>query len=405
MRAVYSIATNLKNQGISIYNIFGDIKMKKKIIHMVTLSGSIVLMDGQLQYLMNKGYDVGVVSSPGEKLEKFDVNNHKAIPMARNINPIKDLVSLSKLILYFQKEKPNLINAGTPKAGLLGILASFITNVPQRIYTLRGLRLETETGLIRKVLWLAEKIACTFATEVICVAPSLLSEARKLNLIKSNKGIVLGNGSSNGIQLSKYPDRQIIEKEITKLSHSLGLEENTFIMGFVGRLTKDKGIEELISSFKSLQEKYSDIKLLILGRIENQAGVSMDLEHELISNSGILYLGFVEKPELYYYLMDVLIFPTYREGFGNVSIQAQAAGTPVIVSDVTGAKDTIINNETGFLVPVKSVKALVESVEKLKSNPELRQILSDNAKEFVRQNFDSKIVWEEINKLYKDLLK
>src|SRR5699024_5141910 len=335
------------------------------------------------------------------KLEKFDVNNHKAIPMARNINPIKDLVSLSKLILYFQKEKPNLINAGTPKAGLLGILASFITNVPQRIYTLRGLRLETETGLIRKVLWLAEKIACTFATEVICVAPSLLSEARKLNLIKSNKGIVLGNGSSNGIQLSKYPDRQIIEKEITKLSHSLGLEENTFIMGFVGRLTKDKGIEELISSFKSLQEKYSDIKLLILGRIENQAGVSMDLEHELISNSGILYLGFVEKPELYYYLMDVLIFPTYREGFGNVSIQAQAAGTTVIVSDVTGAKDTIINNETGFLVPVKSVKALVESVEKLKSNPELRQILSDNAKEFVRQNFDSKIVWEEINKLYK----
>jgi len=375
--------------------------MNKKIIHMVTIPGSLGLMDGQLHYLMNQSYNVGVISSPGKQLDEIDVNFKKSVPMARDINPIKDLLSLVKLIVYFRKEKPVLVNAGTPKAGLLGILASFFANVPVRIYTLRGLRLETETGFKRRVLWMTEKIACTLATEVICIAPSLLKEARKLNLINDNKGIVLGSGSSNGIQLYKYPEKEDIEKELIKLKYSLGIKEQHFVLGFVGRLTKDKGIEELILSFKSLQKKYTDIKLLILGSYGDVTGVSIDIEYEFKYNEDILYLGFVDNPEQYFYLMDVFIFPTYREGFGNVSIQAQAAGVPTIVSNVTGAKDTIINNETGFLVPVNDVNAIVDKIIKLKTDVELKRKLGENAKKFVRENFDSKNVWGEMNELYE----
>lgn len=373
----------------------------KKIFYIVTTSKSLNLMDGQLEFLRNKGFKVGAICSPGSELEELNVDFKKAIKMEREISPLKDIISLFRLINYLRKEKPDIVNVGTPKAGLMGILASFFVRTPIRIYTLRGLRLETEKGLTRKILWLTEKIACILATEVICISPSLLEEARKLKLINSYKGKILNKGSSNGVQLNRFPNKNVIKNELIELGKTLGIDEKKdFVLGYVGRLTKDKGIEELVQSFKILQDKYSNIKLLILGELESTNEISIDLENEFQNNQGIIYLGYIKNPEKYYYLMDVFVFPTYREGFGNVSAESQAAGTPVIVSNVTGAKDTLIDNFSGFLIPSQNVDAIVEKVEILKNNRKLRNEMGRNGRKFIEENFNSEKVWDAWHKYY-----
>jgi len=374
---------------------------KKKVIHMVTVSKSLVLMDGQLQYLMENNYKIGVVSSPGKQLDALEVDFKKAIPMSREISPLRDLKSLFKLTVYFRREKPDIVNTGTPKAGLLGIIASFLNRVPTRIYTLRGLRLETESGLKRKILWLAEKIACTLATEVICISPSLLNEAKKLNLISGKKGIVLGFGSSNGIQLDKYPHKNKIKSRIIELKSELGIGDEDFVLGYVGRIVKDKGIEELLKCFDELQSKYENCKLLIVGGYDQETQPNSALKQRIEGNNKIIHVGYKENPSLYYYLMDVLIFLTYREGFGNVSIEAQASGTPVITTNVTGAIDTVVDNVTGFIVPEKDYKKALHKIEKIKKNPTLKKQMGKKGRERAFEKFSSNIIWDALNELYK----
>lgn len=374
----------------------------KKIIHMVTISKSISLMKGQLEYFQRKGYTVGLVSSPGEELNNSKVDFKKGIEMEREINILKDLKSLIKLIKYFKKEKPEILNTGTPKAGLLGIVASFIARVPNRIYTMRGLRLETTTGVKRKVLWITEKISCTLATEVICISPSLLSEAKKLKLLK-NKGVVLNRGSSNGLDLTNYPlpKEEKVQKFVHQFFTNNSITENNFILGFVGRLTKDKGIDELIEVFLDLNN--NNIKLIILGDFEKE--LSNKIKSIIYNHEDIYYLGSVADPTLYYYLFDVLIFPTHREGFGNVSIEAQAASIPVITTDATGAKDTVLNSQTGLIYPIKDKEKLKSSILFFYNNEIKKHSYGKLGRSFIAENFQSEIIWKELEEIYKNTYK
>lgn len=374
----------------------------KKILHMVTSDRSISLMSGQLEYLMENGFEVGVLSSPGENLEKVQVNFKKGIQMEREISPLRDFISLLKIIRYIRRENIDIINTGTPKAGLLGVLAGFINRVPNRIYTLRGLRFETEKGLKKKVLLYIERLTCLLATEVICISPSLLEEAKQYKLI-NKKGILFLQGSSNGINLERYPLRNEMQMSILNLRDEIGIEKKNFILGFVGRVTKDKGIKELVESFLILNKEDKNIKLLILGGKDENSRFAQNILNEFKDNDSIIYMGHVKEPEKYYYLMDLFIFPTYREGFGNVSIQAQAAGVPVLASKVTGAKDTIINNETGKLIEPYSVKDIVEEVNKLKGDKTRRLEMGRKARLFVEDNFQSHQIWNEMKKYYNSL--
>ncbi len=376
----------------------------KKVIHMVTISGSVGLMDGQFEYLQKKGYRMGLVSSPGEEFRNEKVDFKQSIEMARDINVIQDLKSLMNLIKYFNQEKPDLLNAGTPKAGLLGMIAAFITRVPHRIYTMRGLRLETTTGIKRRVLWITEKISCSLATEVICISPSLLEEAKKLKLL-NKKGVVLKRGSSNGLDLDRYPleENNKVKNFVKEFVSENKLKKDDFILGFVGRLTEDKGINELLDVFVELNEKDSQIKLIILGMLEQDLS---EETHNLVKNhDSIFYLGYVPDTTLYYYLFDILIFPTHREGFGNVSIEAQAASVPVITTDVTGVRDTVINNKTGLLYPVKNKEKLKKSIVNLYNDESKREEFGKNGRAFVKENFQSITIWNELEKLYASYLK
>lgn len=373
----------------------------KKVVHMVTVPESLKLMEGQLGFLLDKGYDLTIVCSPGKQLDNLDINRKKPILMSREISLFRDLVSLIKLIKFFSTEKPYIVNSGTPKAGLLGMVASFITRVPERIYTLRGLRLEGEKGLKYKILWFMEKIACTLATEVICISESLLFEAKKINVLNKNKGVVLANGSSNGIPLYKFPNRKEIKSELDNLRKRIGIEQSSFILGFVGRITKDKGIRELLQVFKNLKDKGYNIKLIIIGDYDTSESEKDIFKKEIKNQADIIYLGYKKELYKYYYLMDVLMFLTYREGFGNVSIESQAAGTPVITTNVTGARDTVKHGETGFIVPVKNSIIATEKVIELINNPGLKERLGIQARKRAFENFDSELIWTELEQLYR----
>src|SRR5699024_8973324 len=182
----------------------------------------------------------------------------------------------------------------------------------------------------------------------------------------------LANGSSNGINVSEYPEPNSQKEKIETMKKELNIRKSTFVLGFVGRITRDKGINELIEAFIKIKQSHEDIKLIILGRYENSDPIKESIQKEIETNEDIIYMGFVNNPTPYFYLFDLLIFPTYREGFGNVSIQAQAAGTPVVTTNATGAIDTVDNKETGYIVKVGSVNSIVENVLFLIRNKEIK---------------------------------
>lgn len=369
----------------------------KKIFHLVTVSKSISLMKGQIEYLRNKGLDVHVVSSRGEELENYSSNITHVLNMEREVSLINDIKSLINMILLFLKEKPYIVNAGTPKAGLIGTLAGFITRRPVRIYTVRGLRLETVSGLKYRILYLMEKIAMFCATDVLAISESLKNKIIFLNLEKEENIKVLGHGSSNGIMLDNF--RQEFNEIPDEISRKI---EGCFVLGFVGRIVKDKGIKEVIESFKIIKNKGYNVKLLVVGKVEKDNTISKEDFDFLNNDADVVLVGQVTNTVNYYNHMDVLVFPTYREGFGNVSIEAQAVKVPVITTNVTGAVDTVEDKLTGYIVAKGDYKGIAKRVEMLIKNPELKERLGNVARKKVEEKFNSIDIWEHLHSFYEE---
>lgn len=367
----------------------------KKIFQLVTVSKSIPLMKGQIEYLRDKGLDVHVVSSEGPEQNTYSSDITHVVNMEREISLKNDLKSLMNMIRLFKKEKPHIVNSGTPKAGLIGTLAAFITRRPVRIYTVRGLRLETATGFKYKILYAMEKLAMFCATDIIAISDSLKNTVIDLKLAKAKKVKVLGYGSSNGLNLTDYN----LSKKSLKSSISNSLK-NYLVIGYIGRVVKDKGIHELIDAFKIIQKDYK-VKLLVIGSIEKGNPIDYEYFNYLKTNENVILLDHVKNPVNYYNNMDVFVFPTYREGFGNVSIEAQALKVPVITTDVTGAKDTVIDGKTGYLVNKGNVLQIVDKLKLLLDNEELRDKLGNNGRKRVFEMFSNEVIWRELENLYK----
>ena len=278
-------------------------------------------------------------------------------------------------------------------------MAAFITRRPIRIYTVRGLRLETVSGLKYKLLYLMEKIAMFCATDIIAISQSLKEKIVLSNLANDNKIKVLGYGSSNGIQFENFTlkDNEINEKYKKQL-------DNKFVIGYVGRIVKDKGIQELIEAFKTVLKKSYNVKLMVIGSVEKGNAINDEDYLFLKNNPNVLLIEHVSNPVSYYNNMDLFIFPTHREGFGNVSIEAQALKVPVITTNVTGAIDTVIDEETGFIVEKGNVEAIVNKIEKLINNEQLRRKLGENGRIHVGNKFSNEIIWNDMEKMYKNFL-
>lgn len=360
-------------------------------------------MKGQLDFFGEKGFNCIVVTSNGNNIRTFASEENcemKIINMDREISLFKDIVSLVKIISFFIKEKPQIVNAGTPKAGLLMMIAAFVTRVPVRIYTLRGLRLETAKGLKKKVLSVTEKIAMLCSTKTIAISPSLRKTTLESKFIRPNKISVLGKGSSNGVNIEKFRKSESVEGLIRSLREKYDIDNNDFVIGFTGRITKDKGVDDIVTIFKSLLEKGYNIKLLLVGEIEENDSILNSSRRIIENHPKVIHVGFQQDTVPYYYLMKVFLFLTNREGFGNVAIEGALTGLPVIVKNVTGAKDTVINDKTGYIIENDSLEQVEEKIINLYQNEQLRKKLGENGTKWVKENFSHEVIHTRLYEFY-----
>jgi glycosyltransferase involved in cell wall biosynthesis len=365
------------------------------------------LLRGQLAHLRDRGFDVDIVSSPGPELDLYAVEEGvptRGVPMAREIDLPGDLVALGRLFRALRAGRPLVTNVGTPKAGLLGGLASLFARVPVRIYTLRGLRLETTTGLRRLLFTTTERIACLSATHVIAVSPNLRRRALELGLVRPGKIHVVGEGSSNGVVIDRFRASPALLERARVAAAAMGLPPGAPVIGFAGRFTRDKGIVELVAAYLALRRTYPTLRLLLLGRFEDGDPVPEATRRTIEETAGILRPGFVADTAPYYHLMDVLALPTHREGFPNCALEAAAAGKPVVTTDATGAVDAVVHERTGLVVKVGDAEALGAALDKVLASPAFGAALGRAGQERVAESFAATAVWGALERFYRDAI-
>jgi glycosyltransferase involved in cell wall biosynthesis len=367
-----------------------------------------VLLRGQLRALREHGFQVSVIVSPDPNLNVVSQREGVeviGVPMAREINLGRDTISVFSLYRTLNRLRPHLVNASTPKAGLLGMLAARLARVPVRIYQQRGLRLETTDGLKRRVLLQTERLAAASAHYVVCNSHSLRNRCAELRIARENKLRVLGGGSSNGIDTVHFQtDMGERSAALHALRRQLAIPSEAQVIGFVGRLTRDKGILDLLAAFDSLSGQQPNLYLLLVGPLEQGDPLPAAIVARLQQDPRIVLTGYVNDTALHYLLMDVLAFPSYREGFPNVPLEAAASGLPVIGYPVTGTVDAVLPDETGFLVPVGDVAALADALRRLLDDPDLNAAMGQAGRQWVTMNFDSRLVWQNWVRFYQGIL-
>ena len=377
------------------------------IVHAVTSPLSLVLLRGQMRYLKAAGFHPATLSAPGPFAAEMGMQ--ESIPvftvrMERGISPRKDLVSLWEAWRMLRRIRPAICNAGTPKAGLLVTVAASLARIPCRIYTMRGLRMETACGWKRSVLCLTERIACASAHRVICVSPSLRERAIGLKLVSANKAMVLGAGSSNGIDASSFIPTPARSATAWQIRQKLNLG-NPRVIGYVGRFTRDKGINELVAAFDMLRRKFADASLLLIGSYEEGDTIDLAARTRIDAGAGIVVLPFQREISPYYLAMDVFVLPTHREGFPNTVLEAQAAERPVVTTRATGAVDSVVDRETALLVPVGDASALAKAIARLLEDPAMARRMGRAGRQRVEHHFRQEMVWEQLAELYRSLLR
>lgn len=379
----------------------------KKLIRISTVPISLEkLLENQLSF-MNDYFDVIAVSSEKERLESFGKENNvrtKFIELTRQITPIKDLIALWKMYWFLKKEKPFIVHSHTPKAGTIGMIAAKLAGVPNRLHTVAGLPLLETTGPKRKILNFVEKLTYKAATKVYPNSFGLKEIILIERFCNPEKLKVIGNGSSNGIDTTYFDPVLFDQTQTESIRKSLNINENDFVFIFVGRLVTDKGINELVKAFDEICQYKKDVKLLLVGPKEEELDpLSIETESILISNQNIILTGYQSDVRPYFAISDVLTFPSYREGFPNVVMQAGAMGLPCIVSDINGCNEIITENVNGVIIPVKDRTRLKTVMQELSSNSSKTQQMSSNARNIIVNKFNREFIWEALLAEYNSL--
>lgn len=383
-------------------------KSNKKLIRVTTVPSSLQILLRRQLHFMNGYYDVLAVSSPGKELEevaRYEGVRTSAINMTRTITPWQDAKALWQLYRLFKKEKPAIVHTHTPKAGLLGMIAGKLAKVPVRMHTVAGLPLMENTGLTKKMLEAAECVTYSCATEVYPNSAVLAGIIKEKKYCGVDKLKVLGNGSSNGIDTDYFQLTNEVKQQAAKLRAELKIPETDFVFVFVGRLVKDKGIEELISAFVQLQKTYSDIKLLLVGAYEPDLDpLAAETTKAISSNTAIIQAGFQNDIRPYLSISHALAFPSYREGFPNVPMQAGCFHLPCIVTNINGCNEIIKHGQNGLIIPAKNRQALQEAMEMLLTGKSLYNQLKATARAMIIERYDQQLLWYLLLKEYEQQL-
>lgn len=388
---------------------------KPTLIRITTVPMSLnVLLKGQLRFMKDHFEVLAISSGPYEELEA--VSSREGVPtlqveMTRSITPFKDLKAVWQLYRLFKKQKPHIVHTHTPKAGTVGMLAAKLAGVPHRLHTVAGLPLLEATGAKRKLLDTVEKITYSFATKVYPNSKGLYDIIIEQGYCKAAKLKVIANGSSNGIDTTHFSPEQVSEIQKEALRKELGISPQDFVFIFIGRMVGDKGINELIAAFMRLlrsarsdQSAFSgEGKLLLVGPLESELDpLKPETLHEIETHPHILTVGFQKDVRPYLAISHALAFPSYREGFPNVVMQAGAMGLPGIVTDINGCNEIIEDGTNGLIIPVKDTTALYEKMQLLLHNRELYNHLQHNARPMICNRYEQKVVWEALLEEYKE---
>lgn len=374
---------------------------KKKIIRAVTVDQSLGFVEPLLDSLLIK-YEVQLLSSPGEKIvslsNQYNIKRH-CINIERHISLINDVKSLFRIIKVFRKEKPYMVHSMTPKAGMLCMLAAWITRVPRRVHTFTGLVWPTLTGLKRRILMATDWLTCACATHIIPEGSGVMNDLQSHITKKSMK--VLGYGNVRGVDMEKFSRRQEVE-EMAK-----GIKtEGIFTFIFVGRIVGDKGINELVSAFAELHKKYEKTRLLLIGNFEQHLDpLQAETLNVIDKHTSIESLGPKYGDELlaYYAASDCFVFPSYREGFPNTVMEAGAMGLPSIVTDINGSREIIMDGKNGVIIPSKDVEALYHAMEEMITNSGKTKEYADNAREMIASRFERGFVCKCLYDFYEEI--
>lgn len=372
-----------------------------KICYVVTIPLTIkTFFIPQLKYLAEHGFDVSVICAPDKDLQGDLGNSVRYIPVEipRGFSIGGSAKAIRALKRIFQREQFDFIQYSTPNAALYASIAAKTVGCKVRNYHLMGFRYLGASGVGSLVLKTIEKISCWNSTSIECVSKSNLEIGVNEGIFKREKAIVVWNGSSGGVDLKRFDYKKRKEYR-AEIREKYGISQNDFVYGFVGRITRDKGVNEMLEAFKRI----NNAKLMIVGDPEGVDTLDQILYRESLENDRIIYTGNVTDPERYFASIDVLLLPSYREGFGNVVIEAAAMGTPAIVSNIPGPIDAIDKDKTALVVPVKDSNVLTSAMEKMQKN-DLNK-MSKDAYEYVRTYFDGEKLCEKILERKEKLLR
>lgn len=366
------------------------------------------LITGQLPYMRSKGFDPLMISADGPEAQSVVTEQrceHVLVPMTRKITPVQDLKALWQFYRLCKKHKPEIVHSHTPKAGIIGMLGGMLAGVPVRLHTVAGLPLMETTGVTRQILNAVEKLTYACATKVYPNSTVLKDFILQSDFCSPEKVKVIGNGSSNGINTGFFSIEALDQNRVQHLRQELAIGLDDFVFLFIGRLVKDKGVRELVSAFKTLQTRHKYVKLLLVGPLEQDLDpLPSETLQEIEQNASILSVGYQNEVRPYLGLSHALAFPSYREGFPNVPMQAGCFELPSIVTDINGCNEIIVEEQNGLIIPPKNEQKLLEAMERLLADKTLYLYLKANARRMIVERYDQQHFWELLYQEYQEHL-
>jgi len=369
----------------------------KKLVILTTVPLSLAtLIKGQPKYL-SQFFDITLISSSDSvisDIEAYEGVKVHTIDMTREITPFQDLKALFKIFIYLSQNRPDIIYSFTPKAGLLGMIASYFARVPVRVHNIVGMPLIEASGNKKRLLKVIEKITYFFSTNLFCNSYGLKEYIQK-NLTKRDIKVV-GNGSINGIDIELFRDT-FTQTQKDKLRDSLNIQKDDFVLLFVGRVVKDKGINELIQAFYILDKKYNNLKLLIVGDFEEHLNPIESKSIEIMKkNRNIIQVGFQKDVRPYLGVSSLFVLPSYREGLPNSLLEAGSFGIPLLATDINGCNEIIRDRENGILIKPKSVDSLVDGISLLVENKQLYNRIKKSVRESIKTRYSQISFWKSL---------
>lgn len=382
--------------------------VRPTVLHVTTIPMSLAFLRGQVGFMKAHGLRVRALSSPGPDLDAFGEDENvevSAVEMPRRITPLRDLRAVAAIVGEMRRIGPTIVHAHTPKGGLLGMIAASIHRAPVRIYHMRGLPLMGSTGLKRRLLWITEWVACRLAHQVLCVSHSVRREAVDAGICEPEKITVLLGGSGNGVDAAGRFDAEAFDDEVRLATRArFGISLDALVIGFVGRIVRDKGVVELVTAWRELRDAFPHLHLLVVGPFEPQDPVPIETERMLREDPRVHLAGMDWNTPPLYAAMDVVALPTYREGFPNVPLEAAAMRLPVVATRIPGCIDAVAEDETGLLVPPRDAASLAAALRTYIVKPELRLLHGAAGRKRVVENFGQEALWEALLREYRRLL-